>query len=181
MAEQVGMEELSDSDLLAITSRGAHLLQERAISLEGLSTVAADNAGKQDGVLINPLIRPREVPPSAIGEGRILVEHDRPNTVMVDGESRKLRPVEFKVLSVLAANRGSLVPHDFTIQTVWPDFSPERYTYNGLSASTKISGSLHFINKVFGDQDLGHPSMGVIRGVRGVGHIALISRDVRPG
>ena len=174
------LEELSNADLLAVTARGAHLLRERDMSLDGLDTLATGSAGEHQGALINPLINPLEIPPSAFGEGRILVQHDKPNSIMVDGESCKLTPVQFEVVAVLAANRGKLVTHDFTLQTVWPDFSPESYRHMGLSASTKISGALHFINKALGDEDLGHPSMGAIRGVRGVGHIALISRDVRP-
>lgn len=127
--------------------------------------------------LINPLLITDQLPPSIFGDGSVQVNHNEENLVYVHGRARTLQPVPFQVLSVLAANRGYVVPHDFTLGAVWPDFDPTDYARSGISPSTKISNAVHYINKVLGIEDLGHPDTGVIRTLRGVGTIALLTRD----
>jgi DNA-binding response OmpR family regulator len=126
--------------------------------------------------LVNPLLLTGELPVSIFGDGRVRVNHNEENLVYVDDEARALKPISFQVLSVLAANGGYYVPHDFTLNAVWPDFDPNGYAHSGISPSTKISNTLHHVNKVLGIEDLGHPETGTIRTLRGIGATALLTR-----
>ena len=64
----------------------------------------------------------REGPPAILRYDQLMIDLDR-RLVTVDGEPVELRPVEFRLLSVLAQHPGRVLPHNYLLREVW---GPER-------------------------------------------------------
>lgn len=172
------LNQLDSNTLAGIAVEAIRILGERALPLSATPSLPSPGTlDAQTMELVNPLLNPSQLSPSIFGDERVKVVHDEANVVYVDDEPRHLRPVAFEVISILAANRGLVVGHDFMLKSVWPNFKPESYRHSGINPSSKISGVIHGINQVLGTEDLGHPVTGVIRTVRRAGHIALVNRD----
>ena len=152
--------DLSDVPVLLLTAHGAE-----AEKVRGLRAGADDYLTKPFGnaelvARVQALLRRggRTPPPELYDDGRIRLD-PAARTALVDGVDARLSPTEFRLLALLARNRGQVMTSAQLLDRVWGDPSgigPERVKFAVLRLRRRLGWA--------------DPVSSPIQSVRGIGY-----------
>jgi len=168
-----GVTEIKERGIVVPTNLGAFVVGEaEADASPEARTSLRTCSSQEEPPLFNPLLKPGEVKPSVIGDGRVVVIHAGRN-LRVDDELVKLKGQAFSVLAILAVNADILVGLNFIMQCLLTQPGQEGMKKPEGAISSYVSRS----RQALGRDDLGHPETGILINSHGRGWMAVTSRQ----
>ncbi len=117
--------EMSDVPIIMLTALDSPEYTVRGLELGADSYLVKPVTVEELAARIRAVLRrapspkfDRESPPAIFHYDQLVIDLDR-HLVTIDGEPVELRPVEFRLLSVLARHPGRVLPHNYLLREVW--------------------------------------------------------------
>lgn len=121
-----GVRKTSHLPIIVLSVRGSETDKVEALDAGGDDYITKPFGIEEVFARIRAALRRRSNEPPQVYEGERLRVDLMAHVVTVDGEKVHLTRLEWRILEVLVANMGSLVPHRELLQQVWgPDYGTE--------------------------------------------------------
>ena len=118
----------ADIPIIILTAIDSDETKVRAIELYADDYVTKPFSYAELAARIGRILKrawPAGVPPSAAQIDGTLVLDFAAQAVLVEGETRRLSPTEARLLHLLYANAGRILPNELILDRVWPDAAGE--------------------------------------------------------